>query len=199
MTEIKYWDVSNTRNSGDATKREQTSKVREINETFNNQMYELLMSSSGGDSLLNAFDMDMPEALFDDPKLDGALDSKLSNLKNEGMEKVWAAKMANVLPFSDWDMGYGNDKKNDSGGLSNFIELTVKMQMAKARKNMQRLESVSHQSFNEFIGVEESQPKKEDPETLDSQVQNIRSQMDELAARFDISLEELAQKILLNT
>lgn len=201
MTEIRYWDAAKQLGSADTTKREQVTKVNEINETFNKQMYDLIMSSSTDDSLFDVFDSEIPDSLFGDDSLDSLLDSKLSNLKNEGMEKVWAAKMANALPFSDMDMGYGKKDNNSSmGGLDSFIELTVKAQMARAKKNLEHdLRGNSHMSLEQFIGketVSNDRAVAPDSDTPELFIQNMQSQIENAAEKFDMSAKELAELIL---
>ena len=199
MTEIHYWDASTTTDNNNSRKREQATKINEINNNFNKQIYDMMISSSGDDSLFDTFDMDIPDSLFDDSLISSDAESKLSKLKNDGMGKVWAAKMSSVLPFSDMDSGYGKDKDNNSmGGLSSIIELTVKMQVAQAKKSIQQLGSSSQMSFEEFIGNEnkvEQGKTTSNENSRDAVIADLQSQIKVAASKYETSLDELQEML----
>ena len=200
MKEIRYWDSAALESHNSRPKLNESAKqFEQTQETFNQQMYELLMGT-GNDPLFNSFDVSGDLFSLEDG-IDEALSEKLGGIKNEGMEKVWAAKMQNVLPFSDWYFGYGDKQDNFSmGGLDNFIELTVKAEMARAKKGLQRLESQNRMSLQEYISKDEAlSPKKEvtqaQSESPDEFVNNILEQIEAAAGKFDMSTDELLSKI----
>ncbi|MDX1810964.1 MAG: hypothetical protein R3240_03395, partial [Gammaproteobacteria bacterium] len=156
--------------------------------------------------IFNSNSSDMTD-LFSDGTLDPNLQSKLGDLQNEGMGKVWAAKMANVLPsFDAWSSN--DNKKNDNsssmGGLDSFIELTVKMQMAQAKKAMQHeTKHNSLMSLEEFMGLEKVEENQEaavaatDNETVsqDQFAKDIYAQIQAAAGKYDTTIDELKSQI----
>lgn len=201
MTEIRYWEQATSLANDTNTKKEQTAKVKQMNESFYQQMATMLMGSDA-DPYSDLFGSDMPEDLLSGMGLDESSLTKLNNAKNQGMEKVWAARMQNTLPFSDWDSGYNNKKNQNNdlmGGFGNIIELTVKMQLAQARKQLQQTGNSASLSLQEFIASDKlNTPVTASSEEtrLSSEIEKFREQIAELAKKFNSSTEEIVQRLV---
>jgi hypothetical protein len=206
MTTIRYWgQVSAADANTNATNKQQTSQVADVNNTFNQQMYDMLLGSGSDSNLLNMFNSDIPSSLLDSSNLDSATQAKLANLHNNDMSKVLAAKISSALPFSDLGSNYGTDKKQNNdystGGLNSFIDLTIKKQIAEAKKQIEKQQTGPLMTVQDFIN---KQPLSPDTTTttpvktdsVDMFASNIRDQIQAASDKFNIPLADLQQKII---
>ena len=218
MNVIHYWNQSSSVSTGTAQKQQTTSQVTSINTTFNQQMYDMLLGGTSSDSsLLNMFNSDIPSSLLDTSKLDSATQSKLSALQNNDMAKVLAAKISNSLPFSDLNYYTGISKNNQNNnsldGLNSIIDLTIKKQIAEAKKQIDNLQKGSQMTLQDFINqqlgtdsqtsgssgsttsVSSSTMSPIQSDSVDMFTSNIRDQLQAASQKFNLSLADLQQKI----
>lgn len=190
MSEIRYWNAIGPRVD---TQAQQTKKAREavekFDDSFRNQLFGEL-SQLGGDALLTGSDSNSMSDLF------GNSGPKLMNLDVPGIEKVWAAQLSSpVSTFGGLDSG----SKSDSNGLSGMIDLMMKEQLARARKNIEK--DSGQFTFDDFVrdidgknDSIESMPQSGDnpiPATMDEFITLMQRQIKQAATKYDVSENEI--------
>ena len=191
MPEIRYWDSQalSQKQSSTSPSNKTGNKTPSDIKLFQSLMMEKLINpltaSSRFDLGLNNTDM---TAMFDDSGLLGnnfsALEDKLTNIKNQGMGKVWAAKLSSQLPIFDQN----NDEKKpfQENGLNNMIMLSVQEQMIKARKVLEKQLNAS----NPVSASSASQS-----ESLSEFIRNIQAQIRSASKQFDLSETDIKQQL----
>lgn len=203
MREIRYWDPNVLAAQNNSHKKDQVSKLNAVQDDFHKEMFDLLFSTVGGDPMQGVFDSDIPESIFGDTEFDDSPIGRANELRNQDMKKVWAARMQSALPFSDWDSNSDSNKNSYSmSGLDSAIELTVKMQIARAKKHLMAQHNSSQMSLEEYIGetvLKEDTAKASDEDLAKSHelfIESIKGQLDDAAEKFDSSIDELVSQIL---
>lgn len=207
MTEIRYWNAEQLNNSANRLVERQANHApaSAIQDTFTQQMADILFSPYN-DSMLSAFDStDIPNEIFAEASTSNNELARLQELTNQDKKKVWAAKIANALPLSDWG---SSDQKNDSsmlGGFGSIIELTVKMQMAKAKKQIEKTVSNGSMSLEEFVrnSIKDAESKEAEAamenESRSSFIKEISDQLQNAAQQFDTTVGQLISEIGTNS
>lgn len=190
MTEIRYWHTGNENPGVRST--EQSKKAREAVEKFDKSFRsELLgqLSMLDGDALMSGSNNGLSSDLF------GTGGPNLMDLDIDGIEKVWAAQMDSPLN------SFGNINSNsgsDPGGLGGVVDLLVKEQIARARKQLeQQQQNYSLDEFVADVSGEETLPPviSGDAGSLDEFVTSIHQQIKDASSKYEIPASEIRKQL----
>ena len=138
MVEIRYW--SNAQINNTSSSRSALNSNPDIALASDPKLFELMMSSmllnSGDSSSQNPFDLNSSFSEYYSSLLNDKELQSLTKIKDEGMGKVFAARIANQLPvFSQMNSNSSLNKQNtDIAGLDSLISLNIQQQMIKTRQ-----------------------------------------------------------------
>lgn len=198
MSEIRYW---NAISPGNDPQSQQTRKAREavekFDDSFRNQLFSEL-SQLGGDALMSGADSNALSGLLGDGG------PKLMNLDVPGIEKVWAAQLSS--PITSFG-GMDSSSKTDSSGLSGMIDLMMKEQLARARKNITK--DSGQYSFDDFVkdlggnddSIESIQQSGDNsiPATMEAFIASIQQQIKQAATQYNVSENEIRRRVSSDT
>ena len=204
MSEIRYWfDATNSMSANNVLSQEaknNSAKVQEVKNSFNSTLFEML-GDNNSTSLFDGIDGNLLN-LFPN---DSGLNQQLSDIKNQGMGKVLAAKLGSQLPFEN--LNSNKDKNEYQDGLHSMIDITMQLQIAKAKKSLNKTYNEKITSVTEYISNIEKNANEEKEVQIGSEEQNekylsesnfitsIQNEIDKAISIFNIDRSSLIDKI----
>lgn len=201
MNSIRYWQAQAStpvQSSSDRVKQ-----AREAVDKFDKSFQAELMgqlSTLDADALMGGSANGLIPGNGMSPGMFGSKGPQLMNLEVDGIEKVWAAQMDSPLAYFN-NMGSSGSSGNDNnaGGLSSVVDLMVKEQIAKARKQIEHQQA--NYSFDEFVndvGGESAidSPATPSPATLDDFISRINAQINDAAQQYAVPEAEIRKRLL---
>lgn len=196
---MRYWDFSEVDTSlASNNKKNSEALIADYQKTFDSALFDVFgQDGFNSHPLYNhsffGYDLNSPDQLR----------KASAKAKSMGMEKVLAAQLSSPLPFSNTSF---NDDKNSYGALDRMTNLTVQLQMAKARKvidHLERKQTISFEDFVSRIGNNEENKIEvevaENNQTLDTVLEDLKEQVNEISSEFDISFDEIIYSVKRNS
>jgi len=193
---VHYWDSSNSPSKiSSSEKKDSSTFFKNYSQSFDAQLFDMLgqgsfSSNSMGSNNFFGFDLNSADGLR----------QASEKADSMGMGKVLAAQLGSQLPFMNNSNNYNDD--NDQGGLNGIANLTVQLQMAKARKVFDRLNNPETMSLESFIqsvnDKEEAKAENTNPElhqNFEDALSNLKNQIDKIAEDFGISYNEILENV----
>ena len=146
---ITYWHTGKT-TSKNISNHEISQLLKDNKDTFNTTLFDMLFNNKNSErsSGINSSWTD-PFPLGYDMQ---ALNNEIANAKKMGFEKVLAERLKAPLPFlNQSDSDYSNNKYTNP--LDKMTDLTIQLQIARAKQVIRQQHSHSFFSFDEFIGM----------------------------------------------
>jgi len=195
---VRYWDSVEVNTSlASDNKVNSEAFVKDYQNSFDSALFDIFAQSGfHSKPLYNSsffgYDLNSSEQLRE----------ASAKAKSMGMEKVLAAQLSSPLPISNTSF---NDENDSYGGLDRMTNLTVQLQMAKARKVIERLEHKETMRLEEFVSTigdseentvevnfEDSKPQ------LDAALETLKEQVTNISTEFDISYDEVIYSVKRN-
>ena len=195
---VRYWDSVEVNTSlASDNKVNSEAFVKDYQNSFDSALFDIFAQSGfHSKPLYNCsffgYDLNSSEQLRE----------ASAKAKSMGMEKVLAAQLSSPLPISNTSF---NDENDSYGGLDRMTNLTVQLQMAKARKVIERLEHKETMRLEEFVSTigdseentvevnfEDSKPQ------LDAALETLKEQVTNISTEFDISYDEVIYSVKRN-
>ena len=195
---VRYWDSAEANTSlVSGNKVNSEAFIEDYQNSFDSALFDIFGQSGFHSKPLYSssffgYDLNSPDQLRE----------ASAKAKSMGMEKVLAAQLSSPLPFSNTSF---NDENDSYGGLDSITNLTVQLQMAKARKVIERLEHKETMSLEEFastIGDSEVNSSEANFEEikpqLDAALVTLKEQVSNISTEFDISYDEVIYSVKRN-
>lgn len=203
MNSIRYWQGqpgAPTQNSSDRVKQARQA-VDKFDKSFQTELMGQL-STLDADALMSGSTNGLLSGGGIGSGMFGKKGPQLMDLDIDGIEKVWAAQMNSPLDyFGGMGSGSGsfNSDNSSTSGLSGVVDLMVKEQIAKARKQIEQQQT--NYSFDEFVkdvGGESviDSPATPPPATLDDFISRVNTQINDAAQQYAIPEEDIRKRLL---
>ena len=201
MTSIRYWQAQS--NSPVQSSSDRVKQAREAVDKFDKSFQAELMgqlSTLDADALMSGSANGLGSGNGMSPGMFGGKGPQLMDLQIDGIEKVWAAQMDSPLSyFNNTGSSGSSGNDNNASGLSSIVDLMVKEQIAKARKQIEHQQN--NYSFDEFVndvGGESvvNSPATPPPATLDDFISRINAQIDEAAQQYAVPESDIRKRLL---
>ena len=199
MSEIRYWDgvVSDTPSASSTRVKQARSAVEKFDKSFQSELMGQLSSLDAHTLMGGGSSNALTSGMF------GRNGPQLMDLELDGIEKVWAAQMDSPLGYFG-GMGSGssgsfNSDNSSASGLSGVVDLMVKEQIAKARKQIEHQQN--NYSFDEFVddvggGSVINSPTTRPPATLDDFISRINAQIEDASQQYAMPEADIRKRLL---